>query len=116
MSLAARSVKPRLSIRARISPASFRSTASGLIRMRERSTAIRRTSLLGASPPSRRSHLEGRKVDRGRLDGSLAVRAHLPERLEWRLAVGACLLQLRRADRADEKLVRDLRTADRAVE
>jgi len=39
-SFAARSVKPRRSIRPRISPASARSTASGLIRIRLRSMAI----------------------------------------------------------------------------
>src|SRR6266508_5335551 len=72
--------------------------------------------LLGPTAPARRSHLEGREVDRRRFDCCLAVRAHLPERLERRFAVGAGLLQLRRADGADEKLVRDLGAADRAVE
>ncbi len=42
----------------------------------------------------------GRAAD----DRRLAVRAHLPERLERRLAARARLLQLRRADRADEEL------------
>src|SRR5947208_3945174 len=116
MSLPARSVKPRRSMRARISPASFRCTASGLIRISERSTAIERPSLLGASPPPRRPHLEGRELDRGRLDGRLAVRAYLPERLERRLAIDARLLELRRAHRADEELGRHLGSADRAVE
>src|SRR6476619_1726326 len=75
-----------------------------------------RTSLLGATPASWRSHFEGREVDRRRLDRCLAVGAHLPERLERGLAVDAGLLQLRRADGTDEELVRHLRAADRAVE
>src|SRR5437867_11837046 len=103
-------------MRPRISPASRRSTASGLIRMSDRSTAIGRTSLLGATPSSGRANLEGRELDRDRLDRCLAVRTDLPERLERRLAVRAGLLQLRRADRTDEKLRRDLRAADRAVQ
>src|SRR2546430_15304322 len=103
-------------MRPRISPASLRSTASGLIRMSDRSTAIERTSLLGATPSPGRANLEGRELDRDRLDRRLAVRADLPEGLERRLAVGAGLLQLRRADRTDEELRRDLRPADRAVQ
>src|SRR5207249_3779622 len=116
MSLPARRVKPRRSMRARISPASLRSTASGLIRISDRSTAIERTSLLGASPPSGRSHLEGRELHRRRLDRRLAVRTHLPERLQRSLAIGAGLLELRRADRADEELVRHLGATDGTVE
>src|SRR5712691_4171866 len=103
-------------MRARISPVRRRSTASGLIRMSERSTAIERTSLLGASPPPRGADFKGRNVDCGRLDGGLAVRTHLPERLERRLAVDAGLLQLRRADGTDQEFVGDLRATDRAVE
>src|SRR6185369_16612048 len=70
MSLPARSVKPRRSIRARISPASFRSTASGLIRMRERSTAIG-----GRVYSERRLRLGGRtsKVGKSTEVGSTAV-------------------------------------------
>src|SRR5438094_4905149 len=116
MSLPARIVNPLRSIRARISPASFRWTASGLIRISDRSTAIERTSLLGASPPPRGSHLERRELHRRGLDGRLAERAHLPERLQRRLAVGARLLELRRADRADEEVGRHLRATDRAIE
>src|SRR5207247_8970546 len=81
-----------------------------------RSTAIERTSLLGASPPPGRSNLEGRELDRDRFDGRLAVRADLPERLERRLAVDARLLQLRRADGTHEELVRDFRATHRAKE
>src|SRR5262249_47389883 len=103
-------------MRPRISPASRRSIASGLIRISVRSTAIERGSLLRAPPPSWRPRLECRELDRGRLDGRLAVGADLPERLERRLAVHARLLQLRRADRAHEEVGADLRAANRAVE
>src|SRR6266542_5333898 len=116
MSFPARSVSPRRSMRARISPTSPRSTASGLIRMSERSTAIERPSLLRAAPPSGRTDLEGRELDGSRFDRSLAVRTDLPERLERRLAVGTGLLQLRRADRADEKVGGHLGATNRAVE
>src|SRR5689334_564432 len=101
MSFPARRVKPRRSMRPRISPASLRSTASGLIRMSDRSRAIERTSLLGATPAPGWANLEGRELDRDGLDRCLAVWADLPERFERRLAVGARLLQLRRADRTD---------------
>src|SRR4051812_50169985 len=103
-------------MRPRISPARRRCTASGLIRISERSTAIERGSLLRAPPSSRRSRLERGELDGSRLDRSLAIRTHLPEGLEGRLAVDACLLQLRRAHGADEKVRPDLRAADRAVE
>src|SRR5712691_9814915 len=116
MSFPARRVNPRRSTRARISPASFRSIASGLIRISDRSTAIERTSLLGASPAPWRSHLERRELDRHGFDGCLAVRADLPERLERRLAVDAGLLQLGRADGTHEELVRDFRAAHGAKE
>src|SRR5437763_4991081 len=116
MSLPARRMKPRRSMRARISPASLRSTASGLIRISDRSSAIERTSLLGASSPSGRSYLEGRELHRCRLHRGLAVRTHLPERFQGRLAIGAGLLELRGADRTDEELVRHLGPADAAVE
>ena len=58
--------------------------------------------LLGAPPPG---GLPGvAEVDRGRrLDALLAVRADLPERFERLLAVHPGLLQLGRADRADEE-------------
>src|SRR4249920_2138456 len=102
-------------MRARISPASERSTASGLIRIRVRSTATARAILLGAPPPG---GLPGvAEVDRGgRLDARLAIRADLPERLERLLAVHAGLLELGRADRADEVRRVDLGPADGAVE
>src|SRR5919198_3757603 len=116
MSLPARSVRPRRSIRERMSPARRRSIASGLIRMSERSTAIERGSLLGAAPASGRPDLERREFDRGRLDGSLAVRTDLPEGLERRLAVGPRLLRLRRAHGTDEEIGRYFRPAHRAVE
>src|SRR5262249_21266127 len=103
-------------MRPRISPASRRSIASGLIRISVRSTAIERGSLLRAPPPSGRPRLECRELDRGRLDGRLAVGADLPEGLERRLAVHARLLQLRRADRTHEEVGADLRAANRAVE
>src|SRR3954453_20248357 len=103
-------------MRERISPARRRSIASGLTRISERSTAIERGSLLRAPPPPGRSCLEGRELDGGRLDRRLAVRADLPERLERRLAVHARLLQLRRADRADEEVALDLRATHGALE
>src|SRR5690349_22862298 len=103
-------------MRPRISPARRRCTASGLIRISERSTAIERGSLLRAAPASLRSRLERRELDRRRLHSRLAVRADLPERLERRLAVDARLLQLRRAHRTDEKVGADLRAADRAIQ
>src|SRR3954469_17282494 len=103
-------------MRPRISPARRRCTASGFIRISERSTAIERGSLLRAPPSSRRSRLERGEVDRSRLDRRLAIRTDLPEGLEGRLAVDACLLQLRRAHGTDEKVRADLRAADRAVE
>jgi len=50
------------------------------------------------------SRLTREVLDRARrLDGSLAERTHLPERLERRLAAPAGVLQLRRADRAREE-------------
>src|SRR4029450_13211050 len=104
MSFPARSVKPRRSMRPRISPARRRCIASGLIRISERSTAIERGSLLRAPPASGRSRLERGELYGRRLDRRLAVRAHLPECLERSLAVGARLLELRRADRADEEV------------
>src|SRR5256885_16436133 len=109
-------------MRVRISPTSRRCTASGLIRMSERSSAKAaevysgRGFLPGASAPARRPHLEGRELDGGRLDRCLAIRADLPERLERRLAVRARLLELRRAHRANEKLSGNLRGADRAID
>src|SRR5438552_981542 len=109
-------------MRARISPASRRCTASGLIRISERSTAKAaevysgRGLLSGAPATARRPHLERRELDGGRLDRCLAVRADLPERLERRLAVGAGLFQLRRAHRTDEEIRGHLGAADWAVE
>src|SRR5690349_7575747 len=103
-------------MRPRISPARRRCTASGLIRISERSTAIERGSLLRAAPASLRSRLERGELDGGGLHGRLAVRADLPERLERRLAVDAGLLQLRRADRADEEVGADFRATHGAVE
>src|SRR5579862_5342672 len=100
-------------MRERISPASRRSTASGLIRMSVRSTAIAAAGYSFAPAPPR---LERRHRDRRRLDRRLAERAHLPERLERRLAARARLLQLRRADRAHEVARVDLRAAHGAVE
>src|SRR5256885_17195451 len=102
-------------MRPRISPASLRSTASGLIRMSDRSTAIERTSLLGATPSPGRANLEGRELDRDRLDRCPAVRADLPEGLQRRLAVGAGPPQLRPAPRTDEEPRPDPRPPDRAV-
>src|SRR4051812_1088840 len=60
-----------------------------------------------ARPPTPR-RLEGRHRNRGRLDRRLAERADLPQRLERLLAVAARLLELRRADRADEERRIDL--------
>src|ERR1700730_11030458 len=70
MSLPARRVKLRDSMRARISPTSFRSTASGLIRMSERSTAIG-----GRVYTARRLRLGGRtsNVGNSTADGSTGV-------------------------------------------
>ena len=98
-------------------------TASGLIRTSVRSTAMRRRSLLVAGQRSAcldaadRARLRAielsaaahRVLDASGDDRRLAVRAHLPERLERRLAARAGLLQLRRADRADEELGLDRR-------
>src|SRR5439155_26755414 len=98
-------------MRARISPASRRCTASGLIRISERSTAIERGSLLRAPSPSGRSNLERRELDGGRLDRRLAVRTDLPERLERGPAVRARPVQLRRAERAAEDVRRPPRAA-----
>src|SRR5262249_32392215 len=127
---------PRASKRPRISPARPRLTASGLIRTRVRSSAMPRRSLLvgpkvlggvalepGAAPTRRAKRLvEDRRRPQGRVverrsshDWRLAVRTHLPERLEGRLAGHACLLQLGRADRADEEVRLDHRVADRTV-
>src|SRR5262245_28878109 len=103
-------------MRPRISPASRRCIASGLIRINERSTAIERGSLLRAPPTSRRSRLERGELHRGRLDGRFAIRTHLPERLERRLAAHARLLQLRRADGTNEEVGADFRAAHRAVQ
>src|SRR5688500_8490442 len=50
----------------------------------------------------------------GRLDRRLAVRTHLPERLERSLAAPASFLQLRRADWAREELRLDDRATDGA--
>src|SRR5262249_7828313 len=75
-----------------------------------------RPSLLGAPSTSRRARLERRELDRGRLDRGLAVRADLPQRLERRLAVHARLLELGRANRADEEVDTDLRAADRTMQ
>src|SRR5205085_9725905 len=85
-------------MRPRISPARRRRTASGLIRTSVRSTAT------------------ARDYRRAGLDGGLAVRAHLPQRLERRAAVYARLSQLRRADRAHEVARVDVRAAHRAHE
>src|SRR4029079_16318053 len=100
--------------------------ASGLIRTSVRSTATGAGYLLVAGealggvlvpadpfarPPRRaeRPLLGGhrhRLLEHGRATDyrRLAVRAHLPERLEGVLAGHARLLQLRRAHRADEEL------------
>src|SRR5688572_23938541 len=51
----------------------------------------------------------------GRLDGGLAEGADLPERLERGAAPPARFFQLRRADRAGEKLRLDDGPADRAA-
>src|SRR3954453_15029148 len=113
MSFASRISKPRASIRPRISPASRRRTASGLIRMRLRSTATSAPAAGAPSPP----RAERRRCSRHRrLDRRLAVRADLPDRLERRLAAHARLLQLRRAHRADEEAGIDTGSADGAVE
>src|SRR5581483_9859211 len=61
--------------------------------------------------PGRRSCGRARRVDR-----RLAVRAHLPERLERCPAVHARLPELRRADRTDEEARVDVRATDRAHE
>src|ERR1043166_1171207 len=102
-------------MRPRISPARRRWTASGLIKIRVRSTATgaqcNEALLLGSAAPAR---LELHR-HRGGLDRGLAVGAHLPERLERRLARRASLLQARRADRADEEARVDLGPADGAA-
>src|SRR5215208_1261979 len=59
MSLPARSVSPRRSIRARISPTSARSTASGLIRMSERSRATGAEVYSGSGTCPRSSPTDG---------------------------------------------------------
>src|SRR5262245_34396186 len=129
--------RPRASKRPRISPARPRLTASGLIRTRVRSSAMPRRSLLvgaqvlggvpldaGAASAGRaQRRLEDLRradrrvvVDRGAThDRGLAVGTHLPERLQRRLAGRARLLQLGRADRADEEVGLDDGTANRTV-
>src|SRR6478609_9697798 len=99
MSLAARTVRPRRSNCAKISPARLRATASGLARISVCSTAMRRARLPGLPAP-RRSLL--RLAENGRrrrvvLDGRLAVRTDLPQGFERLVALHARLTQLRRA-------------------
>src|SRR5580765_5146758 len=109
-------------MRPRISAASLRRTASGLIKMSVCWTATRGSVVValaeaaGLLAPPTPPGPQRRHRNRGRLDRRLAERAHLPERLERRLARRARLLQLRRADRAYEVARVDLRPADRAVE
>src|SRR5437870_1336751 len=108
--------RPRASKRRRISPAKARSTASGLIRTRVRSSAtgasllLARQVLRGVVLPTRATPAPWRTQllvprfgrERNRLledrrapdDRGLAVGADLPKRLERRLAGGARLLQL----------------------
>src|SRR5215470_7822066 len=99
MSLPAATTKPRASIRPRISPASRRCTASGLIRMRLRSTAIGSAPAGAPRPPCPE---RGRRSRVRWLDRRLAIRADLPDRLERRATAHAGLLELRRADGTDE--------------
>src|SRR5262249_28323399 len=63
-------------------------------------------------PPPR---LEARQVEAGRLDGRLAERADLPQRLERRVALHARLLEPCRADGANEERRLDRRAADGAL-
>src|SRR4051794_11246380 len=64
----------------------------------------------------RRQRLRLPELDRGGLDRRLAVRAHLPERLERLLAVAARRPQAGGADRADQEGLVDLGPADRTVQ
>src|SRR4051794_22838340 len=115
-SRAARSFSPRRSKRARISPARFRSTASGFARMSVRSRAMRPRRLPGTLAARRAlwlCELDGHVFG---IDRRLAVRAHLPERLERLRARHARLPELGRADGADEEVLVDLGAADGAVE
>src|SRR5213082_2511967 len=119
MRRAARNFRPRRWKRARISPARLRSTASGFARISVRSTAMRPRRLPTLPSRARRPVLRFDERD-GRvrvvLDRRLAVRAHLPRRLERPVAVGARLAQLRRAHGADEELLVDLGAAYGAAE
>src|SRR5262249_57650844 len=108
----------------RVARARRRSTASGLIRMRLRSTATAAATLSVTRPMSPRgaAPLRPPRAERRRrpgqrgLDRGLAVRAHLPDRLERRAAADTRLLELRRAHRADEGARGDLGVADRAAQ
>ena len=107
--------------RARISPESARSVASGLIRIRVRSTAIGRAMFSSDSAARLRgerpvSAIVSSMPGSWRQDGRRAVGADLPERLERGVALDARLLQPRRADRADEERRLDGGAADRAVQ
>src|SRR5437764_14242978 len=124
--------RPRASKRRTSSPAKPRSIASGLIRTSVRSSATGASLLLarqvlgGVVLPARATSAarcaQRLRRERSRIvedrraadDRRLAVRADLPERLERRLAGRARLLELRRADRADQEFRLDGRSADRA--
>src|SRR4051794_28599890 len=84
--------------------------------MSVRSTAMRPRNLATLAAARRSLRLCERHGRRVVLDRRLAVRAHLPERLEWPVAVRARLAQLRRADRTDQELLLDLRAAYRAMQ
>ena len=120
-SLPPTTAKPRRSIRARSSPESARSVASGLIRIRVRSTAIGPGCYSSPAARFRGAVQESAIVSSipGRLgvdDGRRAVGADLPERLERGVALDARLLQPGRADRADEEGRLDRGAADGAVQ
>ena len=107
--------------RARISPASARCTASGLISTSVRSTAIGRGVYceLGRCRSRRGgcSALRVAKLDRRRLSTGVSQYGQTCQSASsGALAVRARLLQLRRADRADEERRLDLGAADRAVQ
>src|SRR5579859_2861293 len=100
-------------MRASISPASRRRTASGLIRMRVRSTArsashARRAATASCAECRRRPGVGG-------LDRRLAIGANLPDRLEGSAAAHARLLELRRAHGANEIGLVDLGVTDGAA-
>src|SRR2546423_1732987 len=99
-------------MRPRISPASRRCTASGLIRMRLPWRAMAAPGPCTPRPPS----AERRRGSRLRgLDRRFAVRADLPDRVERRPAAHARLLELRGAHGTDEIAGVDLGVADGAA-